>query len=472
MSRVAALAAAFLLSPFLPPHVLAEPRREPSWDPAVAEYRQLLAELIAIDSTSPPGNELRVAARLRALLEQEGIACDVFEAAEGRGNLVARLRGSGKHRPLLLLAHMDVVGVERDKWRSDPFQMTERDGYLYARGVIDDKGMLAAETLTLVWLKRLGVALDRDVIFMAESDEESGGALGVDWMLEHHREAIDAEYAINEGGRVFLGAQRTVAWVGIQSAEKRRVPFRLVARGTAGHASIPRPDNSIAALGRALAKFSAPAFPVTLTPETRAFFPAIAAAEPDAETAHAMRHLDHPDSAQGYAQLVAKNLMFDALLRHTVSPTLVKGGFRENAIPSEAEATLDCRLLPGTAPEWMAGELRRLVGDPQVEITYAPPARPEAPPVPFAGPVVEAVRSVCGEMAPGAPVVPLLATGASDSAQLRAAGIAAYGLLPFPLGADDVGRMHGNEERMPLASLEFGLKMMYRVTVAVAGAGG
>ncbi len=441
--------------------------REPNWKAAVAEYRTLLADLIAIDSTSPPGNEIKVAERLRALLEKEKIPCEVFEPEPGRANLVARLRGNGAKRPLLLLGHLDVVGVQRDQWQADPFKMTEREGYFYGRGVIDDKGMVAAAALTLIWLKRLGLPLDRDVILLADSDEESGGELGVAWMLEHHRETIDAELALNEGGRVIL-AGRKVAWIGIQTAEKQSINVTLMANGTSGHASMPRRDNPIAALGRAVAKFAEPVFPVTLTPETRAFFPAIAAVH-DPEMAYAMRHLDHPDSADAFARVVGSDLLFAAMLRNTVSPTMIDGGFRSNVIPATAEATLNCRLLPVSDAEWLAGELRRLIDDPAITVTPATPAHPPAPSVPFSGPVIDAIERISGEMAPGAPVVPFLSASATDSADLRLAGIAAYGLLPFPITTEDAGRMHGNEERMPVESLEFGLKMMFRVTRAVAG---
>lgn len=440
---------------------------EPDWNAATAELRQLLADLVALDSSSPPGNELAVAERLRALLAKEGIPADTIQTAPGRGNLVARLQGRGTKRPLLLLGHIDVVGVDRGTWRSDPFRLTERDGYLYGRGVIDDKGMVAAEAMTLVLLKRLRVPLERDVILLAECDEESGGEMGVAWMLAHRRPLIEAEYAINEGGRTALREGRT-AWVGVQNSEKRSVNFRLVARGTSGHGSMPRRDNCIAALGRAVARFAEPVFPVELTPATREFFPALAASEADPAVAHAMRHLDHPDSAEVFGGIVGRDLMYGSMLRTSVSPTLINGGFRSNVIPSQAEATLNVRMIPGSDPEEVAAALRRVVDDPRVEVVYTPPTRPEPPSVPFSGPVVEAVKRVCARLAPGAPVVPLLSTGATDSAQLRAAGIQAYGLLPFPLTTEDAGGMHGDNERMPVASLGFGLQLLYRVTLEVA----
>ena len=445
-----------------------EARREPDWPDAVAECRTLLSELIAIETSNPPGRELDAAHYLEARLAREGIQGRTFEAAPGRGNFVARLKGSGRKRPLILLGHLDVVGVQRRQWHGDPFQMEERAGFLYGRGVIDDKGMVAAEAMTLILLRRLGVPLDRDVLLLAECDEEAGGQLGVAWMLEHHRDAIEAEYAINEGGRTQVTNGR-VAWIGLQNSEKRGVNYTLTATGVAGHASMPRPDNCIVRLARAIERVIDPPFPVAMTPATRAFFRAIAGAEPPAVRA-AMERLQDPIAADEGSEALAGDPMFGAMLRHTVSPTIVTGGERANVIPASAEAKLNCRLLPGTDPEAFRSALEARVRDPAVRVSFDPPKRPESPTMPFEGPVVEAVRGVAARLMPGAPVVPLLSTGATDSAQLRNAGIAAYGLLPFPLTSDDAGRMHGDDERMPVASLATGLRFLYGVTAALAGA--
>lgn len=462
--RPFALAAAFAAS--LTPSAGGAAPRVPDWKAATAEYRRVLEGLIAIDTSNPPGNEIAVARFLDSLLIREGIQGRIFEAAPGRANFVARLKGSGKRAPLLLLGHVDVVGVDRGKWTGDPFRMEERDGFLYGRGVIDDKGMVAAEAMTLILLKRLGVTLDRDVILLAECDEESGGQHGVAWMLEHHRDQIDAEYAINEGGRTELEGGR-VSWVGIQNSEKRGINYKLTALGESGHASMPRTDNCIRALSRAIERVSHPPFPVTLTPSTRAFIAGVAPGEKP-EVRAAMERLADPALADAAGEVLAGDLMVNAMLRHTVSPTMIEGGHRANVIPGSAEATLNCRLLPGTDPEAFRRLLEERIADPAVRVTFTPPRRPEAPSVPFEGPVVEAVRKVAAKLMPGSPVVPLLSTGATDSAQLRSAGIRAYGLLPFALTTDDAARMHGNDERMPVASLGMGLQFLYEVTAAVA----
>jgi acetylornithine deacetylase/succinyl-diaminopimelate desuccinylase-like protein len=441
--------------------------KEPDWKQAEAEYRSLLSELIAIDSSNPPGNELAVCRALQARLEREGIACQVVEPTPGRGNLVARLPGRGKKRPLLLLGHVDVVPVQREQWHADPFQLTEREGFFYGRGVIDDKGMVAAEAMVLLLLKRSGAKLDRDVIFLAECDEEAGGKWGISWLLEHRRELIDAEFAVNEGGRVML-EEGHVRWVGLQNSEKRPVDVKLTAQGHSGHASMPRPDNPLVTLSRALARLDEHPFAVELTPETREFFPAIAALEPNSEMAGAMRSVVDPARAEEAGRTLGRDLMFGAMIRHTMSPTLMAAGIKSNVIPSTAEATINVRLLPGAKIETVVDSIRSRVDDARLEVTFRPPTRPESPISPLSGALVEAVRKASSKHFPGAPVVPLLSTGATDSAELRQKGIPSYGLLIFPLESDDVARMHADDERMPVSSLLTGLRFLHDTVVEAA----
>lgn len=447
--------------------------KEPDWKAAESEYRQLLEELIAVDTSNPPGNEVAADEILKRRLEREGIPAQIVVPDSGggpkagRGNLIARLAGTGQKKPILLLGHMDVVGVQRDKWTSDPFRLTERDGHLYGRGVIDDKGMVAAEAMALILLKRMGAKLERDVIFLAECDEEAGGDWGIAWLLEHRRELIDAEFALNEGGRVMLDGGE-VRWVGLQNAEKRPVNMRLVAHGSSGHASMPRPDNPLVILARALERLADRPFPVELTPETREFFPAVAATQPEREMAEAMRGIVDPARAEDAARVLSKDLMFGAMVRHTMSPTMLNAGFRANVIPSTAEATVNVRMLPGSDPAAVADSMRARIADPRVEVTFTPSTRPESPSSPFSGPLVEAVTAAARHHFPKAPVVPLLSTGATDSAELRGKGIPSYGLLIFPLDGDDTARMHGDDERMPVASLGAGLRFLYEIVSTAA----
>ncbi len=441
---------------------------EPDWKAAEAELREILAELIALDTHYPPGGEIRVCEALRARLAREGIVLEIVEPDSSRGSLVARLPGSGAKRPLLIMGHTDVVGVDPKAWSTDPFQLVERDGYLYGRGVIDDKGMVAAEALTLLLLKRAGVRLSRDVIFLAESDEESGGKWGIEWLLENRRDLVDAELALNEGGRVALSGGR-VAWIGLQNAEKRSVSLKLTARGTAGHASVPRRDNAVTRLCRAIERLGGGSFPMRLTPETRAFFPAVAPTEPP-EKAQAMRDLLEPSRAEAAFSIVSQDLVYNAMLRNTISPTMLQAGIKSNVIPSTAEGTINVRLLPGEDLDAILAHLKGVIDDEGIEISFASgsPPNPEAPGSPFDGPLVEAVRRAGARNFPEAAVVPLLSTGATDSADLRRAGIPAYGLLVFPLTLDDAARMHGDEERMPVESLGKGLRLLYDIVLESA----
>ena len=464
MGALQSLAIATVVGSVIPTAAAA---REPDWPAAERELRELLGDLIAVDTSDPPGNELGAAKVLKTFLDREGIECRIYEPDSGRANLVARLPGTGKKKPLLLLGHIDVVPVQKEHWTSEPFQLTERDGYFYGRGVIDDKGMVAAEAMTLVLLKRAGVKLDRDLIFLAECDEEAGGEWGIAWMLKNHRQAIDAEFALNEGGRVML-QDGQVRWIGVQNAEKRPVNMKLIAHGSSGHASMPRPDNPLVLLAQALVRLGDGNFPVRLTPQTREFFPAVATLEPDREMAEAMRAVVDPTRAEEAGRTLARDLMFGAMIRHTISPTLLTAGIKSNVIPSKAEATLNVRMLPGTDPAVVADSIRARIGDKRIELTYTPPTRPESPSSPFSGPIIEAIRKSGARHFPKAPTVPLLSTGATDSAELRREGIPSYGLLIFPLDTGDIGRMHADNERMPVSSLGPGLRFLYD-TVREAG---
>jgi acetylornithine deacetylase/succinyl-diaminopimelate desuccinylase-like protein len=449
------------------PFVAAPRATEPDWQKAEAELLEILTELIALNTTSPPGNEILVCRALQARLEREGIACEIVEPEPGRGSLIARLEGTGEKRPLLLLGHTDVVGVQEENWESDPWVLTERDGYYYGRGVIDDKGMVSAEALTLLLLKRSGVELDRDVIFLAEADEEAGGKFGVDWLIKNRPEIIDAEYALNEGGRI-VTRDGSVAWIGLQNAEKRTVSLRLIARGTSGHASVPRPDNPVARLAGAIDRLAQHPFPVELTPETEIFFPAVARWQ-SPEMANAMRELGDPAKREGAAEVIGQDLMFGAMLRNTISPTILDAGFRSNVIPASAEGVINVRLLPGKNLDAVIEHLHTVIDDESIEIQFIYEPDPvEAPRSPFDGPIVDAVKQVVAELLPDASVVPFQSNGATDSATLRRAGIDSYGLLIFPLTREDEARFHADNERMPVSSLGLGLRLLYEVTKRAA----
>lgn len=450
----------------------ARPKRAIDWAKASRDVVRHLQALIRIDSTNPPGNELGVARHLDEVFAAAGIEARVYQPAPGRGAVVARLRGNRSARPLLLLAHMDVVGVEAARWTQAPFGGTMAGGFIYGRGAIDDKGMLACNLVAMLLLKRhvldAGRPLSRDVVFVATGDEETGGTYGIDWLAEHHRGVFDAEWALNEGGRVRIVNGRPL-YAAVQCAEK--VPHAVVVRavGTSGHAAVPLPDNPIARLARAVAAIAAHREPLHLTDISRGFFGELAAAWPDAKEARAMADVASADPrrvARGEAVL---SLVpgYDAVLRNGISPTMLSGGTRTNVIPGEATAILNVRTLPGESISALVGRLRALVTEPGVELAVRGSGS-DAPPSPVHSEMFAAIRDALVAVEPGMSVVPYLSTGATDSAALRRLGIKAYGLLPFPLTQEDEGRMHGHDERVPVASLGFGLQVVYGTVARMA----
>ena len=425
------------------------------------ETIQHLQALIRIESVNPPGNEIGVARYLQDVLRGAGVESELLEPAPGRGAVVARVRGSGRARPLLLMAHMDVVGVEREKWRQHPFSAGIDDGYVYGRGAIDDKGMLATNLQATLLLQRAvaerGVVPDRDLIFLATPDEEAGGVVGIRWILEHHRDLIDAEFALNEGGRirVFDGRPMLAA---VQCTEKVAHNVVVTARGPGGHAAVPREGNAIVRLAAALGAIAAHREPFRLSPVTREYLAALATFWPDAQVRAAAADAASTDPAQAErgGELLRAEPLLDAVVRNTVSPTLVGGGTKSNVIPTEAEATLNIRLLPGEAIDDVIARLRGVVGDPAVEFRVKS-SGVDAPGSPVDSAAFAAIRDAVARLDPAIATVPCLSTGATDAAALRATGIACYGLLPFPLTAADEARMHGHDERVKVEAVGFGL---------------
>ncbi len=437
------------------------------WASATQEVTGHLQRCIRVNTVNPPGNELALARLLSGVFAAEGIEHTVLEPAPARAAIVARLRGDGSKQPLLLLAHMDVVGVEASEWSCDPFAGTVRDGYLYGRGAIDDKGMLAVNLQTMLLLKRhvvgAGGTLTRDVIFAATSDEEAGGLWGIDWLVTNHPDLVRAEYALNEGGRIRIVGGRPL-YAAVQCAEKVTNVLTVRATGVAGHAAIPRPDNAVVRLGRALAAIGAHQEPVRIMPTTRRFFAGLGMIWPDAAQGRAMRDLaaSSPAHVARGAKTLAEVPMFNAVIRNGISPTMVSGGVRANVIPSEVSATLNVRTLPGQSIDAVVTRLRKAIGDRSVTIAIesrgadSPPSDPRSP-------MFGAIARTLQALDPTLTVVPYLSTGATDSARLRQMGIKAYGLLPFPLDETDEGRMHAADERVPVTALTFGIRTVYGI---------
>ena len=439
------------------------------WRAVESETVSRLQAIIQFDTTNPPGNELPLARYLESALRDEGIETKLLETGENRAQLIGRIHGAGARRPLILLAHMDVVGVERDKWTRDPFGGEVDDGYLYGRGAIDDKGMLAANLMTMLMLKREHAKLDRDVVFVATSDEEAGGEWGMAWLVQHHPDLLDAEFALNEGGRTRIIRGGTT-YLAVQSAEKVSHVVTVTATGSAGHAAIPQPDNAIFRLGRALETLSMYTEPVMLTRITGQFFGKLANIWPDPVERTAMTDLvsGDPKRIEAGASVLSRKAVFNAVLRNGISPTVVTGGMQFNVIPATAQAVLNVRTLPGQSIERVINRLRAIVSEPglTIELTARGEDAPASDP---SSAMFSAIVDAAHELDPTIAVVPYLSTGVTDSAPLRRLGVQAYGVLPFPMGEEDEKRMHGADERVPLKSLHFGVRLVYEATRRVCG---
>lgn len=446
--------------------------QEPDWTAAQQETITHLQAMIRMNTSNPPGNEIAVARYLDSTLKAEGIETHLFEPAPGRAALVARLKGNGSKQPVILMAHMDVVGVEHDKWSVDPFGAVIKDGYLYGRGAIDDKGMLSANLETMLLLKRnvidKGATLSRDVVFVANSDEEAGGDWGMGWLIANHPELVKAEFALNEGGRTRI-VQGKPLYLAIQNTEKVSHVVEVVASGTGGHASIPLKDNAILRLGRALARIGEHREPLDVKPTTREFFLELSKVWPDKSQRQAMADVASraPARQQRGARVLANIPVLDAVLRNGISATIIGGGIRSNVIPVEAKATLNIRTLPGSSLDSVISRLKRVVNDPKVAFNIVERSD-DAPASDFNSPMFTAIADATRAVDPQMVVVPYLSTGATDSARLRQLGMQAYGILPFPMDQNDEDRMHGNDERIPLASLAFGTRVIYGAIRRVA----
>lgn len=434
------------------------------WAKLHTEATEWLAGLLRINTTNPPGNELEAAKYLAGILEREGIRADVLESTPGRGIVVARLRSGAiadPSRALLLMGHLDVVGVDKAKWTVDPFGGAIKDGFLYGRGALDMKGMVIANLAAMVALKRQGIALNRDVIFLAEGDEEEGGVHGIEFAIEKHWDKIAAGFAINEGGRVLMKDGKA-QYVGVQASEKVPVNVTVIATGASGHASVPRKDNPVVHLAAAMAKIGAYEVPAKPTTIVRRYFEKLAAIE-DPEIAKWMRALDTEREPQAIRRISEASPVWNAMLRTTIVPTLLNAGFRANVVPSEARGTLNIRLLPGESIYTLLEDLKKVVNDPQVRFEIALEGRKPSPPSAVDTELYAAFEKAGQEIFPGAVVLPLMSTWATDSAQLRVRNVQCYGIIPFPLPEEEERRMHADDERLPLDSFQKGVLYLYRV---------
>ena len=424
-----------------------------------------LPELIRLDTTNPPGNESRVARYLKQVADREGIAAELLGDDPERLNFVARLKGTGRRRPLLMIAHSDVVPADRSQWSVDPLAAVQKNGYIYGRGAEDDKQLLAAELAVMVDLHRRKVVLDRDLILLSEADEESGSA-GALWMVAHAWEKIDAEFALNEYSYI-LPTPGGVPVFQIQTAEKVPTRFVMTARGTAGHGSLPRDDNPVEHLARAIYRLSQADQPVQLNATTRAYLAAMAKLPSYAWLAPMVPKLEDPASASRTADEIRKrDPEIHAMLRTTVSATMLTAGTKINVIPNAAEAQLDARRLPTETRDQVFDRFRKIIDDPAITIAATSSQQPSTEPSSLTSPLYTAMERVFRQAAPNALVVPFLMRGTTDGAYLRAKGMAVYGVPLFRL--DGELRLHGNDERISLENLRAGTDLLGKIVIEVS----
>ena len=404
---------------------------QPDWQAVEAEALRHFQALVKFDTSDPPGGERPAAEYLKQVLEQEGIPTKLFALEAHRPNLVARLKGNGRKRPLLIVGHTDTVNVDAKKWSVPPFSGALQGGYIYGRGTVDDKDNVVAALMAMLTLKRLKVPLDRDVIFLAESGEEGATRVGIQFMVGQHYPEIDAEYCYAEGGTVMREGGK-VKFASVQSLEKIPRAVELVARGPAGHGSVPLKTNAVVHLSAAVAKAAQWRVPIRLNETTRVYFERLASISSPAAAARYRDILgrDPKKAAAADDYLLEHEPRHAAMIRTSISPTIVQGGYRVNVIPSEVRATLDVRLHPRESPEAFLEELRKVINDPAVEVNWIP--RDVRPGTGSARLDVEAFTAAEAALKKhyGAVTLPTMSTGATDMAYLRAKGMQCYGIGP------------------------------------------
>jgi acetylornithine deacetylase/succinyl-diaminopimelate desuccinylase-like protein len=427
-----------------------------------------LADLIRINTTNPPGNEQVAAKYIAGILEKEGVAAELLEVAPGRSAVVARLRSAAMADPsraLLLVGHLDVVGADRAKWSVDPFAAVEKGGYLYGRGSVDDKSMVAANLAVFVALKRANARLGRDLIFLATCDEEHEGGgpdASIKTLIAKYWDKFAAGYALNEGGNVVVKNGKP-QYTAVQVIEKVEVNVAVLARGRSGHASQPGKDNAVVHLASAIAKIGAYSAPARPTAVVRRYFEELAKIE-DPELGKWMRALDSSDRGEHALRVISDaSPLWNAMLRDTVAPTMISAGTFPSAIPSEARAVLNVRLVPGDPIDVLVSDLTKLINDPQVKLEVLPNASFPAPPSALDSELYHTIEKASLEQFPGIAVMPFQGTGATDSAQLRLHKVQAYGLRPFPLTEEEARTPHGDDERLPLTAFAQGVQFLHRI---------
>lgn len=450
------------------------PGAQTPWNAAAIEQEtmQHFQALLRLDTSSPPGNEIRAVDYLAQVLKREGIPYEVFAKDPQRPNLVARIKGNGKKRPILVMGHTDVVTVDPKKWTFPPFSATRDGGYVYGRGAVDDKDSVVAGLMLMLTLKRTGTALDRDVVFLAESGEEGAPEFGAQFMIDNHLAAIDAEYCFAEGGGIVRsGGQARQANIGTTEKEPR--PIEVIARGSAGHGSVPRLDNAVVRLSDALAKIAAWVPPLQINETTVAYFRTLSPLVPPDVAARYRDVLNPNPKISGPADewLLENEPQHWSMLHTSLVPTVIEGGYRYNVIPSEAKAIVDVRLHPEEDQKTFLDRVRAVVNDPRVEVRwYRDPYRPAG----ASRLNTEAFTVLQAQLKAhyNTAALPTMGTGATDMSQMRSKGLQCYGIGPA-IDTEDAGKgfgAHSDQERILESELHRFVRFQYDVVMDLARA--
>jgi acetylornithine deacetylase/succinyl-diaminopimelate desuccinylase-like protein len=436
-----------------------------------AETLQHFQALVRLDTSSPPGNEIRAVDYLKQVLDKEGIPYEVFAKDPQRPNLVVRIKGTGKKRPILVMGHTDVVTVDPAKWSFGPFSADRDGGYIYGRGTVDDKDNLVATLMLVLRLHREKTPLDRDVIFLAESGEEGAPQVGAQFMIDEHFPAIDAEFCLAEGGGV-VRTGGTIQYASVGTTEKEPRAVEIIARGPAGHGSVPSRTNAVTTLSAAVGKIAAWTPPLRVNETTGTYFRKLAAISSQ-EQAQKYQDVLNPDPAvSGPAAewLLENEARHWSMLHTSLVPTIIDGGYRYNVIPSEAKATIDVRLHPDEDQSVFLDTVRKIVDDPNVDVRWA---RDRYRPAGTSSLTTEAFSVIEAQVKAhyGTVVLPTMSTGASDMAQIRSKGIQCYGIGPA-IDTEDSPKgfgAHSDQERILEAELYRFVRFQYDVVMALAG---
>jgi len=435
------------------------------WHRLGDETVDVLTDVLRIDTQNPPGGETAAATAFARKLEADGIQAEVFESAPGRGNLHARLAGTGSGRPVILLAHLDVVPADARGWRVPPFAGVKEHGYVYGRGALDCKGVAAAELMTLVALKRSGQPLGRDVILLLTADEETGGKAGAGWVVQHRPELLgNAEFLITEGDHIHVrsGGRKAVQ---VAVAEKTPCWVKLTARGDAGHGSVPPPQTAVTRLVRALDKLRRYRTGVRVVGPVEEYFAGLAVLEKEPLRSR-LAHLGDALQDPTFFAEFTRNPRQNALIRNTLTPTVLEGSPKTNVIPGEASAQLDCRLLPGERPADFLALIREVIGDDAVRVE--PLLSFPASSSDSDSALMAAVRRLAADEFPAAPVVPSVIPGFTDSHYFREHGVASYGFVPFVLTEEEEKGVHGVNERVSVENLRDGVRRLVTLLRALS----